>query len=124
MTSPSPVKTYTHLRFAVALALLCSLLFPSYAADEKKISIYSNVANYTLPVIEREGHEYVGMLEVLDPLGNVSAQTQNSHWTIRYNKTAAEFSDGKTQVQIKGQHLEMPNRFILENGRGLVPVSA
>jgi len=66
MTSPSPVKTFTHLRFAVALALLCSLLFPSYAADEKKISIYSNVANYTLPVIEREGHEYVGMLEVLD----------------------------------------------------------
>jgi N-acetylmuramoyl-L-alanine amidase len=124
MTSPSPVKIFTHLRFAVALALLCSLLFPSYAADEKKISIYSTVANYTLPVIEREGHEYVGMLEVLDPLGNVSAQTQNSRWTIRYNKTAAEFSDGKTQVQIKGQRVEMPNRFILENGRGLVPVSA
>src|ERR1700733_12983263 len=103
MTSPGLVKILAHLRFIAALAVVYCLLVPGYAADEKKISIYSNVANYTLPVIEREGHEYVGMLEVLDPLGNVSAQTQSSRWIIRYNNTAAEFSDGKTQVQIKGQ---------------------
>ena len=118
------MKTLTHLRFVVGLPLLVSLLLSGHAAEEKKISIYSNVANYTLPVIEREGHEYVGMLEVLDPLGNVSAQTQRSRWTVRYNNTSAEFFDGKTQVQIKGQRVEMPTRFILENGRGLVPVSA
>jgi N-acetylmuramoyl-L-alanine amidase len=118
------VKTLSHFRFGLALALLCVLLFNSYAADEKRISIYSNVANYTLPIIEREGHEYVGFLEVLDPLGNVSAQTQNSRWTIRYNNSSAEFNDGKTQVQVKGRRFEMTNRFILENGRGLVPVSA
>jgi N-acetylmuramoyl-L-alanine amidase len=118
------VKTLSHFRFGLALALLSVLLFTSYAADEKKISIYSNVANYTLPVIERDGHDYVSFLEVLDPLGNVSAQTQNTRWTIRYNNSSAEFNDGKTQVQVKGQRFEMPNRFMLENGRGLVPVSA
>ena len=113
-----------YLPLLATFVLLSSPLFPGYAADEKRISVYSNVANYTLPVIEREGHEYVGFLEVLDPLGTVSAQAQNSRWTIRYNSTSAEFSDEKSEVRIKGQRLDMPTRFILENGRGLVPVSA
>ena len=106
------------------LLLLFSLLLCGHAAEEKHISIYSNVANYTLPVIDREGHEYVGMLEVLDPLGGVSARTQNSRWMLSYNSATAEFSDGKSQVRVKGHDFDMPTRFILENGHGLVPVSA
>jgi N-acetylmuramoyl-L-alanine amidase len=111
-------------RVLLGLLLLPYILFPGYAANEKHVSIYSNVANYTLPVIDREGHEYVGLLEVLDPLGGISVQTQNSRWTIRYNGTSSEFFDGKPKVRIKNHDFEMPARFILENGRGLVPVSA
>ena len=111
-------------RLLPGLLLLVCILFPGYAANEKHVSIYSNVANYALPVVDREGHEYVGLLEVLDPLGGVSVQTQNSRWTIRYNGTSSEFFDGKPQVRIKDHDFEMPARFILENGRGMVPVSA
>jgi N-acetylmuramoyl-L-alanine amidase len=100
------------------------LLFPGYGAEEKRLSIYSTIANYSLPVTERDGREYVGMLEVLDPLGSVRAQTQGSTWSMRYNSNSAEFTNDKPQAQIRGQRVEMPTKFILENGRGLVPVSA
>jgi hypothetical protein len=45
------------------------------SADEKHISVYSPVAIYTLPVLERAGREYVGLLELLEPLGRVSSRT-------------------------------------------------
>lgn len=111
-------------RLLPGLLLMFCILFSGYAANEKHVSIYSNVANYSLPVVDREGHEYVGLLEVLDPLGGVSVQTQNSRWTIRYNGANSEFFDGKAQVRIKDTRIEMPAPFILENGRGMVPVSA
>ena len=55
--------------------LLALTPFPvATSADEKLVAVYSAVATYTLPVIERGGHEYVGLLELLEPLGRVSAE--------------------------------------------------
>jgi len=46
-----------------------TLLSAAPAAEEKHISVYSPVAIYTLPVLDRSGREYVGLLELLEPLG-------------------------------------------------------
>ena len=58
--------------------LLATVRFSAAAppADEKHVSVYSPVATYTLPVLDRAGHEYVGLLELLEPLGRVSSETQ------------------------------------------------
>ena len=101
-----------------------TLLSAAPSADEKHISVYSPVAIYTLPVLDRGGHEYVGLLELLEPLGRVRSQTQGSHWTLRYNAVDAEFVAGKTRAKIRGRDFDFMAPFLIENSRGLVPLSS
>ena len=106
------------------LALVLVLLVTNApSAAEKRISIYSTAANYSLPLIERNGGDYVGLLEILDPLGSVSARTNGLRWKIRYNNVEGEFTSGKSRAQIRGKEFDLPANFLLEHGRGLVPVS-
>ena len=104
------------------LALACTLL-SSGSSDEKHISIYSNVANYSLPISQHKGTDYVGLLELLEPLGTVSARTNKDHWRIRYNDADSEFIAGKARASVRGSDFGLTAAFLLENGRGLVPLS-
>jgi N-acetylmuramoyl-L-alanine amidase len=113
----------------IPLILLATLLllpagFPATpSAEDRHISVYSPVATFTLPVVERSGREYVGLLELLEPLGRVSSSTQAQRWTLRYNAVDAEFAAGKTRARIHGHDFELPVPFLLENSRGFVPLS-
>jgi N-acetylmuramoyl-L-alanine amidase len=109
-----------------ALVFLLTLtLFPAAtSADEKRVSIYSSVATYSLPVVDRAGHEYVGLLELLEPLGRVSAERTGPRWKLRYNAVESEFVPGRARAKIRGRDYDLPLPFLLENSRGLVPVSS
>ena len=87
------------------------------------MSVYSLVADYSLPVVERDGQDYTGLLEVLEPLGNVSATTEGSHWRLRYNNQAADFTAGSNRADIRRTNFDLHGAFRLENGRGLVPLT-
>jgi N-acetylmuramoyl-L-alanine amidase len=100
------------------------LLAPATPAEEKRISVYSPQTSYSLPVLEREGRDYVGLLEVLEPLGNVGAIPDGKKWKLRFNQADAEFTDGKTRAKVRGRDLNLTAPFRLENGRGLVPSSS
>ncbi len=93
-------------------------------AEEKRISIYSTVANYSLPVVERDARDYVGLLEILEPLGSVSAKQDRDRWKLRFKDIDGEFSAGKTRARVRGRDFDLPARFLLENGRGLIPLDA
>jgi len=94
------------------------------SADEKHISVYSPVAIYTLPVLDRAGRDYVGLLELLEPLGRVRAQSEGRRWRLRYNAVDAEFVAGSTRARIRGRDIDFIAPFLLENSRGLVPLSS
>ena len=98
------------------------LLSAAPSAEEKHISVYSPVAIYTLPVLERAGQEYVGLLELLEPLGRVSSQTDGRRWNLRYNAVDAELVAGKTRARIRGRNFDLPAPFLIENSHGLVPL--
>lgn len=100
------------------------LLSAAPSAEEKHISVYSPVAIYRLPVLERAGHEYVGLLELLEPLGRVRTQTDGRRWNLRYNAVDAEFAAGRTRARIRGRNFDLSAPFLIENSRGLVPVSS
>jgi N-acetylmuramoyl-L-alanine amidase len=106
--------------------LLAALIFLGAApsADEKRISIYSTVATYALPVVERNGREYVGLLEILEPLGRVSARVEGQHWKLRFNDVDSEFVARKTRGRIRGRDADLAAPFLIENLRGLVPLSS
>ena len=105
--------------------ILLSAILLSGAPPEKHLSVYSVAANYSLPLVQREGRDYVALLELLEPLGNVSAKTDGSRWRLRYNsRVEGDFQIGKTRARVQDRDADIGGKFLLENGRGLVPVSS
>src|SRR5271167_183779 len=109
---------------AAVAALLLVLLASAPSAEEKQLSIYGPRVSYSLPVSEHEGQDYVALLEALEPFGNVSAAAQGAKWKLRFNKLEAEFRQDASVGKVAGQKFGLPGRFVLENGRGLVPLRA
>ncbi len=117
--------TKTALAILLASVTLQSALNAALpSADDRRISVYSPVAIYSLPVLERAGHEYVGLLELLEPLGRVSSQLEGQHWKLRYNTVDAAFAAGRTRAVIRGHDFDLSAPFLIENSRGLVPISS
>ena len=107
------------------LALLFAfVLAVSGFADEKRLTIYSGATSYSLTVREKDGTDYVGLVEILQPLGSVSARTDGRAWRLTYNGSDSEFTPGKTRARVQGQAFDLPANFLLENGRGFVPLSS
>ncbi len=103
--------------FALALAV-------SGFADEKRLSVYSGANSHSVIVRDKNGTDYVGLLEVLQPLGSVSVRTDGRTWRLNYNGSDSEFTPGKTRARVHGQTFDLTANFLLENGRGLVPLSS
>lgn len=113
------------LKALIFACLLVALALPlSSAAPEKRLSVYSTVANYSLPIVQRQGHDYIGLLELLEPLGTVSAKSDGLHWHLHYNNILGEFTVDKTRARVQGRDADLSARFLMENGRGLVPLAS
>ena len=92
--------------------------------EQKRISIYSRAASYSLPVVDANGQEYAGLLETLEPLGTVTAKADSKHWKLRYNDIELQFSLGEARVRMKGGDFDLTAPFLMQNGRGLVPIAS
>ena len=108
--------------FALVLAAFCTR--PAGSAGEKRLAIYAPATSYSVTVVDRDGHEYAGLFEILEPLGPTTSRTDGLHWKVRYNNGDSEFTAGKSRARVMGRELDLPANFLLENGRGLVPVSS
>jgi N-acetylmuramoyl-L-alanine amidase len=107
-----------------SVTLLSAAPSAAPSADEKRISVYSPVAIYTLPVVERAGRDYVGLLELLEPLGRVSTDSNGRSLRLRYNAIDAEFVAGRTRARVRGRDFDFAAPFLIENSRGLIPLSS
>ena len=125
---PPPVRWASRLPalgVAIITAILICAILLSGAAPGKHLSVYSVAANYALPVVQRDGRDYVGLLEVLEPLGKVSAKSDSrGGWRLRYNNVDGDFQVGKTRVRVQGREADLGGKFFVENNRGLVPVTS
>jgi N-acetylmuramoyl-L-alanine amidase len=105
-------------------AILASTIFLAGAPAEKHLAVYSVAANYSLPLMQHDGRDYVGLLEVLEPLGKVSAKSEGQRWRLRYNSVEGDFQLGKTRARLQGHDIDLSGKFFVENNRGFVPVSS
>jgi N-acetylmuramoyl-L-alanine amidase len=112
------------LIFLLALGLCSALFLSGDSSDQKVISVYSPVANYSLPLIQRDARDYIGLLEMLEPLGTVSSRIDGQNWRLRFNGVEGVFPNGSARVRIHGRDVDLAARFFMENGRGLVPVDS
>ncbi len=113
----------------VAVCILATLgilgpLAVGWSATSKQIAVYSRAANYSLPTMERHGTDYVGLLELLEPLGSVNAAASGNRWILHYNNIQSVFTSNSTAAVIGNQHINLNAPFELENGRGVVPLSS
>ncbi len=124
---PALHRTLTIQTLPILLASLTLLSTAPAAApsvEEKHVSVYSPVAIYTLPVVERAGRDYVGLLELLEPLGRVSTESNGHVLRLHYNAIDAEFVAGKTRAKIHGRDFDFPAPVLIENSRGLIPLAS
>ena len=122
----SPVPPVTNAARRILAAAFAVLIFLGAAntSEEKHLSIYSSVATYTLSVTDRAGREYVGLLEVLEPLGRISARVDGPHWKMRFNTTDCDFVTGRTHAKVRGRDVDLGAPFFIENSRGMVALSS
>jgi len=105
--------------------LLClAVLIVSAAGPDKHLAVFSTAANYSLPIVQRQGQDYVGLLELLDPLGTVSAKSDPPRWRLHYNSVLGEFFVGKSRARVQGRDADLSGKFLMESGRGLVPLAS
>jgi N-acetylmuramoyl-L-alanine amidase len=108
----------------LVLAFGCALRLAGHSSDQKVVSVYSPLANYSLSLVERDGKDYVSLLEMLEPLGKVSSRVDGQNWRLHFNGTDGVFRNGSTRVHIHGRNIDLPAPFFLDNPRGLVPVDS
>ena len=108
----------------LAVPLIFLFIATSPSAEEKQLSVYGPQVSYSLPVAERNGQDYVALLEVLEPFGNVNAGADGEKWKLRFNSLEVEFHRDATAGRVAGQKFGLPAPFLLEDSRGLVPLRA
>ncbi|HEX4783836.1 MAG TPA: N-acetylmuramoyl-L-alanine amidase [Candidatus Sulfotelmatobacter sp.] len=119
------LKAFLSRSILLSSLLLCSIYLSGAAPPARRLSVYSVAANYALPVVQRENRDYVGLLEVLEPLGKVSAKSDNrGGWRLRYNNVEADFQVGRTRARVQGRDADLGAPFFVVNNRGLVPITS
>src|SRR5512138_1474713 len=107
-------------------ALLCCLLALAANAQDKKLTIYTPHTSASLPLAELDGKDYVAIADVLQSLGTVTAQVEGATLKLRFTGAGsgleAQFTDGRTTCRVCGGTVELTSRFVLQAGRGLLPV--
>jgi len=119
----SPARIVATSGVMIAALFACAI-FLSGAPADKHLAVYSVAANYSLPLVQHDGRSYVGLLEVLEPLGKVSAKSEGRGWRIRYNNVDGDFQVGKARARVQGRDADLGAKFYIENSRGLVPVGS
>ncbi len=95
------------------------------AADDLQIlTISAPNLNYRVELVTRDQRAYVGLVELLEPLGQVRGVAKGKHWQLVFQGVQGDFKQGKADAKIDGRKIKLDARFLLENGRGLVPASS
>ncbi len=104
--------------------LLCAVAALLAQPEGKRVTFYTAQTSYSLPVLERNGIDYVGLFEALEPIGPVSAKPDDKKWKLKLHDGEAQFETGRTKAKIRGKTVELTAPFLFENGRGYVPVAS
>src|SRR5208337_1196062 len=81
--------------------------------------------NYQVDILLRDNVDYVGLTDLLEPLGRLESHINGSKLTLTFNGAASEFEDGKRQYRSStNARLELASDFLLVDGRGYIPAAS
>jgi len=92
------------------------------------LSVYARQAYYTVPELNINDQSYVGLVELLEPLGNVDARLDGKKLKLKFTAPGSkevelQFQDNKEKGKVKGDNIKLPSNFVVQNGRGYIPLS-
>lgn len=105
------------------------LVVLAQTAPTSQLSVYSRQTFYTVPLLTINGQPYVGLVELLEPLGAVEARVDGKKFHLKFVAPGArelevQFQDGKDKGKIKGDNVKLTASFYVLTGRGYVPLSS
>ncbi len=117
-----------------ATALLSAALLTHYASVHaqspgvNQLTVYSPQTTYSVPLLEVSGQPYAGLVELFEPLGSVDARVDGKKYKLHFTPPGGrplelQFTDGKEKGKVRGNGYKLPANFVLQNGRGYVPLS-
>ncbi len=114
-----------HSICAQITTVMLLLLAVGFATEPRRISVYTPQTNFQVDILVRDGVDYVGLTDLLEPLGRLESRIAGSKLTLLFNGGAAEFQDGKRQYRTSANtKLELPSNFLLVDGRGYIPAGS
>ena len=114
---------------ALTLACLLTRWSVVQAQGTDQLTVYSAQTTYTAAMLNIQGHEYVGLVELLEPLGSVEGRVDGKKYKLKFTPPGgrpveAQFTEGKDKSKILGENYKLPANFAQQNGRGYVPLTA
>jgi N-acetylmuramoyl-L-alanine amidase len=114
---------------AAVLAILFAYHATVHAQSADQLTVYSPQTTYSVPMLNMQGIPYVGLIELLEPLGSVEGRVDGKKYKLRFtppggHPVEAQFNEGKDKSKILGENYKLPGNFAQQNGRGYVPLSA
>jgi N-acetylmuramoyl-L-alanine amidase len=99
------------------------------SAEVHQLSVYSARSAYSVPLLNLNGQLYIGLVELLEPLGTVDARPDGKKYKLRFTAPGSrelelQFHDGKDKGKVKGDNVKLSANFSIQNGRGYIPLSA
>src|SRR5271167_918423 len=99
------------------------------APEQNQLTVYSPQTSYSVPLLDVKGQSYIGLVELLEPLGSLDARPEGKKYKLRFTPPGgrpeeAQFNDGKEKAKVRGEGYKLPANFVLQNGRGYVPLNA
>jgi len=126
-------------RFLVAVMFTAAILLvaifvhhPALQAQRSEASgltVYSSQTSYSVSLLDINGQPYVGLVELLEPLGSVDARPDGKKYKVRFTAPGghpeeAQFTAAKDKAKVRGENYKLTANFVLQNGRGYVPLAS
>jgi N-acetylmuramoyl-L-alanine amidase len=123
------VRLWLWLLLPAALTLILTLRPAVHAQSPDQLTVYSPQTTYSVPMLDIQGHPYVGLIELLEPLGSVEGRVDGKKYKLRFtppggHPVEAQFNAGIDKSKILGENYKLPENFAQQNGRGYVPLAA
>ncbi|MDP9269171.1 MAG: N-acetylmuramoyl-L-alanine amidase [Acidobacteriota bacterium] len=111
------------LTIAAAAGALLLLVLPAVrSADDKRLAVFSQPANYSVAIVERDGRAYVPLDQLLDPLAHPEIRADGKKVRIRAGEVEAELRAGKSKVKVARGDLDLGAKVLFEDGHALIPL--
>jgi N-acetylmuramoyl-L-alanine amidase len=112
------------LLFAAAASGLLLLGAGAGATHSKPLLIFTRQATIPIDVFEVDGKEYVDLAAALFGTGLVSVETKEAEQRLRLGKTLIVLNNGADVAILGRNRFQLVAPFILQEGRGLVPLQS